>query len=271
MLETLRAWLNGKRDYNTGVALYAQLGANKELLALLKKGANEFREKRLHEELLIICNELKSKKNGKTILPETCMDKGAAGNNKSTGEPKSDNRNGEVGTIRATETEKTIDNNARSIILDRSTSSSNLPVNLELYNACKAAADKKYKEIMNLRTRLFILAEPDEFSNPNTAEKINARSKLALDVVLGQHEYSRLYDVADFVKLHGRLPDQEEGDENIEPVIPDHLVKEKLDNARKAFNKLKRREQTPARVALLQQHTINIEKLLPRWRSLQLK
>jgi hypothetical protein len=265
MLETLREWLNGKRDYITGVAIYSQVGDNGGLLALFKKGSNEFRERRLVEELLLICTALKSQQNGKSILPGTCMDKGAAGNNKSTGKPKSDNGDGKEATIRATGTGKADKNKDGSSILDRTASDSDLAVNPDLYNACKAEADKNYKEVMNMRAVLFAMAPADDFSDANTPEKINNRTKLALDVVQGFQKISQLYDRADYVKLHGRLPDQDPGEENEYDHLSDHLVFAKLNNARKALSKLKKHEPTAERIALMQKHKSIIEKLEPKW------
>ena len=61
MLETIRNWLNGNREYYNGVAIYSQAGTNENLLKVLKQGPNDFRVKRLQEELLALCNELKKK------------------------------------------------------------------------------------------------------------------------------------------------------------------------------------------------------------------
>lgn len=62
MLEQLRNWLNGDRDFFIGVALYEMHGDNHSLLELLKKGKTDFVYKKLQDALLKICIELKSKR-----------------------------------------------------------------------------------------------------------------------------------------------------------------------------------------------------------------
>jgi len=237
MLETIRAWLNGNREYYTGVAIYSQVGTNEDLLEVLKKGPNDFRTNRLQEDLLTICNQLKSQINenatnshaGKNPGPETI--RAEAGNKQQS-------------PVR--------------------------PCNPTLYDACKLAADQQYKKVMNARAVLFNLAAQVNFEDPNTEAKINDRVKLALEVVQGYQLTSQLYDRADYVKLHGRLPDGgEEIREDEYDHLQDHLVKLRLDNARKAYNKLKIKEATPERIALMQAHAANIEKLENKWNSLK--
>lgn len=233
MLDILRAWLNGNRNYFTGVVLYSQLGDDKDLLAVLEKGPNDFRVRRLQEELLNICNQLKNVNTQPRLrsdLPGKSMPQ-----------------------------HKGLDQVGPA------------PANPDLYAACKAEADHLYKKVMNDRAVLFSLARESDFADPNLPEKIKAREKLAIDVVTGFQKVSRLYDRADYVAKTGRLPEDDDSSENeIEQEnIPDSLVKQQLDNARKAFSKLKNKEATPARVALMQKHEINIKKLEEKWRSLQ--
>lgn len=243
MLDKLRTWLNGNREYYSGVTLYASVGTNKDLLLLFQKGQNDFREKRLHEELLLICKQLKNA-NATNTTSEP---------DKSGTASKSDNKSHTLGQ-----------NNS-----DKKRTESVLPVNEELYNTCKATADKHYKEVMNKRAVLFSLARLETTEDPNTEERINARSLLSVQVVNGYKNVSQLYEQADFVKMHGYLPDQSDTDENEYEHLPNELVKQTLDNLRKNYNKIKSREQTPDRVALLQKHKSNIEKLESKWRLLK--
>ena len=122
---------------------------------------------------------------------------------------------------------------------------------------------------MNARAVVFALANTGDFSDPNTPDRITARAKLALQVVQGFVKTSQLYDNAAFVKEYGRLPGSESGDDNEYDHLPDNLVKPTLDNLRKNINKIKKREQTPERVALLQKHEANLKKLESRWHSLK--
>ncbi len=235
MLETLRAWLNGKKEYFTGVAIYAQLGDNSKLLEVLKKGATPFTTKRLGEELLAICNQLKEKNN---VTPTS------TGNGKS---PLITNRT----------FEKTFESK-----------SDVHPRNATLYESCKKEADLAYKKVMNTRAVLF--ASIHSLEDPNTPEKIKERAKQAIDIVEGFKHVSQLYDDADHVRVHGYLPGTDSGDKETEyDATPNHLVKQSLDNLRKNYNKMKKREATPVRVAMLQQHEKNIAKLEGRWSKLK--
>lgn len=140
--------------------------------------------------------------------------------------------------------------------------------NTELINACKLKADKEYKRIMNVRALLFELARPKWSLDPNTPDLIIKRAPMAMEVVSGYNNLSQLYDEVDYVKKTGRLPDQQPQGQDFS-LIPDNLVKQTLDNTRKNVNKLKKREQTPDRVALIQQHELNIELLYNRWQKLK--
>lgn len=226
MFQTLQVWLNEKGDYYTGVAIYSQLSHDANLLTILRKGPNEFREKRLKEILLEAYENLK----------------GAAPTKSAT---------------------KTPAKKITKLHVEQP------PVNPELYNACKIEADHKYKKVMNDRAILFKMAQVENFQDPNTIERIEARTKLAIDVVQEWKTVSELYDRANYVKLHGRLPDNGEEEENEYDHLPDHLVKLRLDNARKAYNKLKKKESTPERVALMQGHEETIKKLEKKWHSLK--
>ena len=219
MLELLRAWLNGKRDYKEGVALYKKLGDSQALYALFVKAKTAYTQQRLVTELTKICDALKSRK------PER---------------------------ISATTTVVT------AVLA---------PINQTLYDACIAAAHKAYKEMMNARAVLFASANMDGFEDPNRPDLVQQRSKSAVDVVLQYQEVSKLYEKAAFVQVNNRLPATEVAlaVETEYDALPDHLVKPTLDNLRKSYNKMRKREQTPERIVMLQKHEGNIDKLKARW------
>jgi hypothetical protein len=248
MLEVIREWLNGSREYFKGVAIYARAGNDADLLEVMKKGKNDYRDKRLQVELLAICNELKGNKNYGQESRQQSGQKSRQNfpilSNLTTNQDKPHYRN-----------EHIIE-----------------PVNQELYNACKLEADHEYKKVMNARAILFNLANTAEFIDPNTPDLISQREKLAIEVVTSYQKTSELYDKANFVKVKGHLPHDDDLAEVSEfDNLPDHLVKQQLDNARKSYNKLKNKEQTPERVALLQKHQSNLQKLETKWHSLQPK
>jgi hypothetical protein len=145
--------------------------------------------------------------------------------------------------------------------------------NTELHEAALNEANKSYKATMNARAVLFAMARDQHQIDFNTPEKVKQRGKLALQVLILNRQTSQLYDNADFVKVKGRVPatDQDEEEENDYSLVPDDMVKQKLDNMRKNYNKMKDREKTVTRVALLQKHKKAIEILEARWLSLKQK
>ncbi len=250
MLETLRTWLNGNKEYYTGVAIYATLGDNKALLSLFRQGKNAYNSQRLKEELLSICNILKSKLNTddtKVRIPITTPTNTAI-----------------KAKIQHTETIYRQEHQHGGITS---------PPNEELYNACKREADLVYKEAMNLRAELFALGKAKGYEDINRPDLVQQRSKMAVDVVVLYIKAGKLYDKADYVKKNGRLPNEMEQDdeENEYNDLPDHLVKKTLDNLRKNYNKMKKRPQVSDRVALLQKHEKSIKKLAEKWDLLNIK
>ncbi len=239
MLETLRAWLNGNREYHTGVAIYAMTGSNTALLSLFRKGKSDYNSKRLEEELLSICHSLKSKSD----------------------------------TNAATFQRTTTTIQTKITKLGTQSIATITKPNEKLYNACKKEADLIYKEAMNLRAELFAMGRSYGFEDVNRPDLVRQRSKMAIDVVVLFNKASKLYDRAVYVKQHGRLPDDTEdnNEENQYDDLPDHLVKKTLDNLRKNYNKIKKRPQTPERIELLQKHEKNIKKLTARWDLLNIQ
>lgn len=140
--------------------------------------------------------------------------------------------------------------------------------NAKLYEACLQEAKEAYKKCMNERAVLFAAARRHLQGDPNEPNLCESRGPAALRIVDAWKEVSRLYDRAAFVKEHGRLPDIEEPEQEFQHVPP-HMVKQHLDNERKSLNKLKKKEQTPERVALIQKHLENVKKLEKQWRLLK--
>ena len=239
MLEQLRAWANGKREYYAGVALLAEAGGAAPLLAVLKKGPTAFSIAKLQSELLAICNQLKAKQNENPTSISISGDK--------------------PGPIKDTEGGEAITNSTGA--------------NPQLYEATRQEALKVYKTAMNDRAILFSQVNALGAEEVNLPHHVASRASLAIAIVCNYNEASRLFDIADHVKQHGRLPDdiaQSPGQSEYD-ALPDDKVHTTLDNLRKAYSKLKAKEQTPKRVALMQQHKSNIEKLEVKWRLLKEK
>ena len=239
MLETVKAWLNGTRDYNTGALLYNIVGTDHQLKQLFAQGHNMWNNYRLQEEMLKICEALKNGQQPVTVV-------------------KTDEK--EANERLLSNITDTIEQIAKTIN----------PPNPELYNASLEDAKRVYKGAMNKRAVVFSMIPTDKYSHINRPDLVEARRKLCLDAVKEYNEASALFDQADYVKLQGKLPDEPDASVDDEVAgLEDYEVKPALDNARKAYNKLKGREQTADRVALMQKHKAKIEKLEERWHSLK--
>lgn len=220
MLQELRSWLNGSREYYSGVALYEMLGDDPVMLRIFKKGKTEFTTKKLPNILLEICDRLKEK------------------------------------------------NQPAIKIISAPGKENDLPYNKSLHEAAMREALHLYKNMMNERAVLFSMVNVPGYEDINTPAQILERGKLAVNLVLKNQLVSKLYDDAAYIRQYGKRPEDSEPTSEFE-ALPDHLVKEALNNARKAYNKLKLKEQNTKRVARLQQHAENIQKLEARWRSLK--
>lgn len=222
MNEVIRQWLNGNREYFTGVILLARAGGSPDLIAVLKKGPNDFRTKKLLEEL-------KKFVQTPTFQPSTLKS-------------------------------------------ELSTHKSPSPtLNPQLYESAITEAHTVYKKVMNTRAVLFARgkADQDDYTDPNLPDKIAARAPIAIDVVVGFQQASELYDRAEYVKRTGRLPETEDKAPIDVANIPDSLIKNQLDNARKALSKLRKKEPTAQRIELMQKHQATIENLEKKWHSLK--
>lgn len=231
MLEVIRCWFNGSMDYYPGVALAAQFYENKALLLVLQKSDNNRNRQRLKEIMeheFTRLSELQPKNNKEVELPEK----------KERCESK------------------TKEKPAQSF--------EGSPV----YKSALSEADKAYRQVMAKRTELFLQTRVLEYEDPNTPDKVKIRAQMAIEVVEGYRKASRLYEKANFVQKHGRLPDAEQTDENELEFLPDFRVQQVLNNARKALSKLKKKPLTTERVALMEVHQNRIKTLEKRWAML---
>lgn len=232
MHDTLKAWLNGTRDYLIGVSIYKELGNNEKLKALFSSGYTMYNNYRLQEELRLLYVAQKQQK-------------------KATHDVKI--------VYAITEATAAICGTVN-------------PISDELHAACKKQADHHYKLAMNSRAVLFSMV-PALASDYNRPDLVASRTPLCLEILQEHAEASELYDRADKVKKTGQLPEQENTPDIATEVseIPDIQVKQALDNARKARNKIKNREVTPERVQLLHNHNERVKLLEERWHYLQQK
>jgi hypothetical protein len=238
MVERLADWFNNK-DYFKGVVLYSQNEPDAQLLLLFKNGPTPFNINRLTKELELKLQQLRAndvlQTEGSNVRFQNVHYKAHEASLKPPA----------VVTVEEDDDE---------------------PVNNELYLIAKKEADVAYKAVMNKRAVLFNMAEMKDFTDPNTQTRVAERRQLALDVVKEFNEVSKLYERADHIKRTGAPAHVEVDDDEEDPAtVPDHMVKQMLDNVRKNYNKMKKRPPTVERTLLMQKHEGTIKILLERW------
>lgn len=217
----MELWLNGEREYFTGIVLLKKYACNDDIANTLLSKKNDYNVARLEQEIRKLIARALPTPAKQPPIPKQII-----------------------------ETE--VDNTSCA--------------NVELYEASLSEATKAYKEAMNLRAELFALCRVESWEDPNLPSNVQIRSKIAVDVVTKYNYASKLYDRAEHVRKVGRLPDNEEENHvNDYANLPDVMVKQTLDNLRKNFNKIRKREHTAERTALMQRHQANITYLENKW------
>ncbi|MBC7509375.1 MAG: hypothetical protein H7320_11615 [Ferruginibacter sp.] len=235
MFETIRTWLNGTREYFTGVAIFNKFSDNTILKEVFSAGKSAYKEERLFDEI----------KNYYSILKD---------------EQSSD----AVSVVDEKET-----NIIPPVLVQKKTIEDYSDT--ELFKQAHQGAMKLYKQCINIRAQLFGLATVETWQDQNSPDMIAKRAQMAIEVVMLYNEASKLFEVADYVKLHNRLPVEVVPiEEDPYSNVPDFLIKQELSNARKAFNKLKNKPVTDERLVLMAKHEANIKILEKKWHSLSL-
>lgn len=140
--------------------------------------------------------------------------------------------------------------------------------------AVTAEAHKTWKELANMRARLFALCKTAPWDDENAPQKVQLRGEMALDI-LKYHDTVVVpaYNRRDYVLQHGQLPPPETVVATVESTdhvhVPDHMLKATIDNLRKNLSKIRKREPTPERLQLIASHEATLENLLNRWHSLK--
>ncbi len=229
MLNELRAWLNGSREYDAGVIIYHQVGDQNNLKALFAKGKTPFCYQLLQDELKGIFTQLKSEQEDSTAKKTITSSPLVTSKNVSA-EPV----NNELYQACLKEANHKYKEamNTRAVLFKM--------VPSELYS------DPNRPDLVEQRKDLALQAVilyNEASALYDKADYVKINGKLP-DEPAG--------DVAED-------PDS----------IHDVLVFYKLDGYRKNYNKLKAKEQTPERIVQLQVYELNIKKLEERWRLLR--
>ena len=220
-IETLRSWLNGSRDYRTGVVLFQEWCTDLKRLQVLAKYHNKRNAEWLADEIRAEFDRLKE----------------SAG---STSKPAKKT------PVRFKEPDQQKHN--------------------PLYEECRQEAIKAYKLVMRKRSKLLELTEAEDVNNTLLIER---RAPLALEIIKEWIRVSSLFERADFVKAHGKLPDgvnletQEDFAFIADSDIPATLIRLK-NNLRKTRSRPVS-EQRLKRIAELEDQ---IKKLQQKWDSL---
>lgn len=216
MDKELLQWLNApKKNYKQGVSILHRLGKDAKLnQALLNEGESKSNSEKLFDALRQIFYELKGIKATVAIAP-----------------------------THTTPTTPTLPSTPVEPVVK----------NPELEKATKSEADKLYKQLANTRAVLFALCPKEKQLNENNAEAVKQREALALDVLELQTDVDIAYNRYRYVCEHGKLPEQvSDADQSAELPTNPILLERKRVNLIKSINKLKAKEATPERVALLQ-------------------
>jgi len=239
MLDLVQRWLKSDREYFTGVVIYKKLpGHFPHLLQLLQEGPTEFSRQKLFDAMQMAAVTLQSNPEHTGVV------------------------------VRSVQLKKQEEKQVEKVIAEVPLPA---PVNEELYLSAKTEADNLYKKIMNTRAVLFSLSRHELGVDPNFPDKIEERRSMAIEVVAGFREVSKLYDRADYIRRTGKLPDDEQTDteEGDLSLIPDIRVKQELDNIRKNISKTKRKPTTAERTLKLHKWAADLEILEKRWHLLQ--
>lgn len=234
MQQLIVEWLKSSRkEYYTGLILLRKSQPNAAIIKVLDRGPNEINRKLLIKH-----------------LGEAVAQKPAVFTKQVLEQPKK---------------EPVAESISEEPVADHSQS--------PIYLSAKKEADQAYKALMNERAVLF-----SGVRNFMIHEDINApvlvesRKKSCIHIVLEWQRISKLYDQADFVLKNGVLPIGLDKKEDADVAsIPDQLVKQNLDNARKNYNKMKKRQPTTERLQRLTELEKLIKQLEGRWQLLRLE
>ena len=224
MLDLLRSWFNGSRDYHHGVKLFHILSDDPSLKSFFSNNASDYTARRLHEEMEKLYNKLKQ--------PELSI----------------------IEVRPMPQAEKLVE----ACVVSK---------NPDLEQVCDQKALQLYKQMMNDRAILFNLTKVEGWDDVNKPDLVEQRRVLALQICSRNYEVSQAYTELEHVRLHGTLPSEEQPESEKE--ISDLQLKRTIDNLRTSLSKLRKREQTPERVAIIQKHQGNLDSLLLRWNAIK--
>lgn len=230
-MQDLTAWLNSDRDFAKGVEVYLKYGDNKQFVQLLLDGETQYTRTNLFDNLRKIYYDLK---NGNTQTDPVVQ------------KQHMESKVPEV--THADQSERTVQTEPQKVESG------------SLAEASKMQADKLYKELMNLRAQLFSLCDANSDSNDNDVNLINQRESIVIQMMDLQSQTDQAYEKLRYVQEHGSLPNANEDKPDEIPTNPIQLMNFRK-NLISGINKLKKKEQTPERIALLSHKQTQLAKV----------
>lgn len=239
MLQQIRDWLNGNREYEYGIILLKQCPpVNDQLINLLiEVGPNSRNNVRLHQALLTAYENLRNE------APAVVV---AASDRIEEAKTKPSKPSKPAQQPKPPKPSKTYEDSP-------------------IYLSAKQEANLFYKDLMNERAILFNHCKVENWEDVNQPVLVQLRSKAAVKIIQDYRHLSALYDKAEFIRVNGRLPFAENHPENEYDALPDYLVKTTIDKLRNNINKMRKRELNTERIALIEKHEENLKKLRERW------
>lgn len=122
--------------------------------------------------------------------------------------------------------------------------------NIELEKATKAAADKLYKEFARLKAQLFMMVPSEQKASENKTDAIAMRAPYVEQMMELQPVMDEAYSTYRYVCEHGKLPTPPSSRKRI--INNAYELSIALATEIKNFSKLKKKETTPERLALIQ-------------------
>lgn len=131
-----------------------------------------------------------------------------------------------------------------------------------LAQSCKEEADRMYKSMQHIRAQLFSLCPLVKDDRENDQMLVDQRKSLVLQLAEVQTETDILYSRYRYVLEHNKLPEEGKKDSTSFEIPKNPMEAYKtLLNLRKNYNKLVKKEQTPERVAKIEEHKRKIKLL----------
>lgn len=237
MFDALKKWLNARGNYKDGVALYRHFGNDNDLLRYLELSTDTTSAyNRLFAALRAIYYTLKGVPVPSSPLIEPTVD-----------------------PIKPS-TIITVSNNQSSTVSAEALAAPIVPVpaavsNPTLEAAAADAANRLYKELMNLRTRLFYNNCKIEYERyENNDDQVAIRKQYVLEILELQPKVHNAYAILRHVKKYGEMPEAVTSPPDESFTIPDNPIElEKFRvNLLKRIARQKKLEQSPQRVAYIQ-------------------